>query len=433
MKKMKWLVPAAMFAMALTTPVFTSCGDDDEPIEKPDTPDNPIKPNTPQEPMTSLAQKQKLETVGVDLVEHFKAADFQNVYDLALYIENEYVVNSETDAVSTWADNCLESITKFLDSEEGVYYNYNYFKRIYAASNFTGHFEPKNGRWTYSAADDLQFSLKDEEGKTCVLKLTTSGKTQRIYVGDDEDWDYWYEGGSWFEEIDIYEEYLDVPETVTLTLNQGGTTIAKVTINTDLTMLSAPDFDLNNDKYDVTATMTVNGYDWTVERAYFDGNEKASLNAKFKKDGKTLLSASGSLDGDVSSEEANNLNLSFDVLGEVQIKGACNDVMKLAEILEKADDNDENEGNFKSYTSQANELIDLGVYYGASTKQAYIKLEPFEEDDWGYKYWVSEPVIYFADGTSYSTFEAFFDEGSFSDFIDAVNDLANDYENTYDM
>lgn len=422
MKKMKWLVPVTMFAMALTTPVFISCGDDDDPIEKPDTP----KPN-PQELMTSLAQKQKLEAVGVDLVEHFKAADFQNVYDLAMYIENEYVDKCETNAINTWADNCLESITESLYPDEDYYYNYNYFKRIYAASNFTGHFEPKNGRWTYSAADDLQFSLKDEEDKTCVLKLTTSGKTQRIYVGDDEDWDYWY------DEIDIYEEYLDVPETVTLTLNQGGTTIAKVTINTDLTMLSAPDFDLNNDKYDVTATMTVNGYDWTVERAYFDGNEKASLNAKFKKDGKTLLSASGSLDGDVSSEEANNLNLSFDVLGEVQIKGACNDVMKLAEILEKADDNDENEGNFKSYTSQANELIDLGVYYGASTKQAYIKLEPFEEDDWGYKYWVSEPVIYFADGTSYSTFEAFFDEGSFSDFIDAVNDLANDYENTYDM
>lgn len=426
MKKFKWFVPTAMFALTLTTPVFTSCGDDEEPIENPG---NQIE----QELMTSLEQKQKLETVGVDLIKHFKAADFQNVYDLTLFTADEYVDNTETDAISTWADNCMESITKFLNSEEDYYYNYNYFKRIYAASNFTGHFEPKNGRWAYTAADDLQFSLKDEDGKTCVLKLTASGKSQRIYVGEDEDWDYWYEGGSWFEDIDVYEEYLDVPEKITLTLTQGGTTVAKVTIDTKLEMMSAPNFDLNNDKYDVTATVTVNGYDWVVERAYFDGNEKASLNAQFKKDGKVLFAANGSIDGDVSSEVAQNLNLNFDILGEVQIKGSCNDVMNLAEILEKAEDNEENEGNFKSYTSQANELIDLGVYYGASTKQAYIKLEPFEEDDWGYKYWVSEPVICFADGTSYSTFEAFFDEGSFSDFIDAVNDLANDYENTYDM
>lgn len=408
---MKWLVPAAMFAMALTTPVFTSCGDDDDPV----VPPLPIND-----------QKQKLEETGVALVGHIKAADFQNVVDWVEYFSNE-CENYESDALSKWADNCLDDITDFIRSESD-YYDYEYYERIYAASNFTGHFEVKKDRWVRTEADDLQFSLEDEDGNLCVLNLTTSGKTQRIYVGDDEDWgDYWYDC------VEIYEEYMDIPEIATLTFTQSGNIIAKVVIKTDLTMMLAPNFDLNNDKYDVTATMTVNGYDWTVERAYFDGNEKASLNAKFKKDGKTLLSASGSLDGDVSSEEANNLNLSFDVLGEVQIKGACNDVMKLAEILEKADDNDENEGNFKSYTSQANELIDLGVYYGASTKQAYIKLEPFEEDDWGYKYWVSEPVIYFADGTSYSTFEAFFDEGSFSDFIDAVNDLVNDYENTYDM
>ncbi|MBQ8607400.1 MAG: hypothetical protein IJ417_04320 [Bacteroidaceae bacterium] len=419
MKKIKWFVPITMFVMGLVTPVFTSCGDDD---------DETIKIEE-QDYMSSLEQKQKLEIVGVDLVEHFKAADFQNVYDLALYIEEEYVDYYEADAIEKWADNCLESITKFLKTEDD-YYSYNYFKRIYAASNFTGHFEPKNGKWVYTAADDLQFSLKDEEGNNCVLKLTTSGKTQTVYVGEDEDWDnYWDD-----YEVDVYKEYLDVPEVLTLTLIQGKSTVAKVTINTDLKMMSNPDFDLNNDVYDVKATVTVNGYDWIVERAYFDGNSSANLSAKFKKDGKVLLSTSGSVDGDVSSEEAKNLNLRLDVMGEVQIQGACNDVMKLADILDKAEDEEENEGNFKSYTNQANELIDLGVYYGTSIKQAYIKLEPFEENDWGYyKYWESEPVIYFFDGSSYSTFEAFFNESSFNDFIDAVKDLINDYEKTYDM
>lgn len=428
MTKTKWFMPTFFVLALATTPALISCGDDDENVVNPDgpaSPDSPINPNTP---LTSQEQKQQLESTGISFLNHIKAADFQSVTDLAEYIESTYEDYS-TDALDDWAENCLDAITTPLSKDGDSYYTESFYKRIYAASNFTGHFEAKDGRWVRSNANDLQFTVKDRNSKDCILKLVTSGKTQRVYVGDDEEWDGWYDGYYWHDEVEIYEQYLEVPEKITLTATQGGKTIAKLVVDTDLTLMYAPDFDLESDKYDVTTTLTVNGYDWKVERANFDANSEASLSVKFVKDGNVIASATASAKGDVSDEEVNNIQLNLNVLGEVQIKGTCSDGAKLADLLEKADDNDEDEADFKSYINQANELINLGVYYfGSSTNQASLKLEPFEEDDWGYRYWDTEPVIYFSDGTSYSTFEAFFDEDSFEDLVNTFEKWLDSFE-----
>ena len=74
----------------------------------------------------------------------------------------------------------------------------------------------------------------------------------------------------------------------------------------------------------------------------------------------------------------------------------------------------------------ANDLLDLGVYYdGGSLEQARVKLEVFE--DKGKGRWECEPVIYFADGSSYTTFEAFFNEVDFADVVDAANNLVDGF------
>ncbi len=439
MKKTRCFMSAILALALAATPVFTSCGDDEEDIVNPNNPENPEKPDNPgkpNNPLTSLEQKQQLESTGISFLNHVKAADFQSLFDLIEYIDYTYE-DYNTDALDDWAEKCLDAITTTLSKDEDGYWGDTYYyKRIYAASNFTGHFVAENGRWNYTKASDLQFTVKDRDGKDCVLKLTTSGKTQRVYVGEDEEWeDIYDEDGYWYdEEYAIYEQYLEIPENITLVVTQNGKTIAKHVIDTDLTLMYAPDFDLESDKYDVTATLTVNGYDWKIEQAKFDANSGASLKAKFLKDGDVIFSADASATGDVSDEELKNLQMNIDVLGEVQMKGMCADAMRLARLLDKADDNEDDEKNFKSYLNQANELIDLGVYYfGSSYKQASIKMEPFEESDYydDYKYWTAEPVIYFADGTSYSTFESFFDEDSFEDLLKTFEKWLNSFERLY--
>ena len=97
--------------------------------------------------------------------------------------------------------------------------------------------------------------------------------------------------------------------------------------------------------------------------------------------------------------------------------------------MESANDNKDNEKNFKSYITQANSLLDLNLFYdGKAVKQASVKFEPFAGESWGsYQYWDAEPVLYFYDGSSYSTFEAFFNDKDFKSVIDTFKGLADKY------
>jgi hypothetical protein len=136
---------------------------------------------------------------------------------------------------------------------------------------------------------------------------------------------------------------------------------------------------------------------------------------------------------DYNTDDANakNVVVSLDVLGKVQMKGTVADIRRYVDYLIEADENDYAEGTFKSYINQANALTDINVYYdGKSTKHASIRLEPFREEGWYQTYWTAEPVlVFYSDGSSYSTFEAFFNQSEFKRTINTFKTLANAYAN----
>ena len=54
------------------------------------------------------------------------------------------------------------------------------------------------------------------------------------------------------------------------------------------------------------------------------------------------------------------------------------------------------------------------------------------ESKWSsYKYWYTDPAVYFNDGTSYS-FENYFNEKDFRSVIDVFNDIIRGYEDLLD-
>lgn len=113
----------------------------------------------------------------------------------------------------------------------------------------------------------------------------------------------------------------------------------------------------------------------------------------------------------------------------MQIQGTLSDVRKFVDYIEDADDNSSNESLYKSYLNQANGLADVNLFYdNTSTKQATVSLEPFIDESWsGSTYWTMEPVLNFYDGSSYSTFEAFFNDDDFKSVIDTFKTLSNRY------
>ena len=444
---------------------LVSCGGDDDSVDSPIVNPDPIKPEEPSknEAMTPLEQKEYLDLIARGFMDKTPASDFNEISKLCNHISNTYTDNYDWDEVGDWGSEIFESLKESLgttDKEQEKYswgeYNYIYtnYKALVMASNFKGQFKAIGNKWELSKADDLQFIFSDQHGKECVLKLVTSGNVKKVFIGNIDEWvDY---NSDYKNDYYISNDYYDrtqltvgVPENIVVTLTQGGSQVVKVTVKLNIGDLSNDKFDLS--KNQLTASTLVelnNGYKFNVSQVAYNGNNKTSVSFDMSKNGESLASVAFSSDisgipscnidamvsGNIDEEDFNNSNMKnvyvkLDIMGKLQIQGTLSDVRKFTDYINEADDNDDDEKTFKSYVNQANSLANFNLFYdGKSTKQATVTLEAFEEESWnGIKYWYMEPMLNFYDGSSYSTFDAFFNDKDFKSVIDAFEKLADNY------
>lgn len=445
--------------------VLVSCGGDDDSVDSPIVNPDPIVPEEPSknEAMTPLEQKEYLDVIARGFMDKTPASDFNEISKLCNHISNTYTDNYDWDEVGDWGSEIFESLKESLgttDKEQEKYswgeYNYIYtnYKALVMASNFKGQFKAIGNKWELSKADDLQFIFSDQYGKECVLKLVTSGNVKKVFIGNIDEWvDY---NSDYKNDYYISNDYYDrtqltagVPENIVVTLTQGGSQVVKVTAKLNIGDLSNDKFDLS--KNQLTASTLVelnNGYKFNVSQVAYNGNNKTSVSFDMSKNGESLASVAFSSDisgipscnidamvsGNIDEEDFNNSNMKnvyvkLDIMGKLQIQGTLSDVRKFTDYINEADDNDDDEKTFKSYVNQANSLANFNLFYdGKSTKQATVTLEAFEEESWnGMKYWYMEPMLNFYDGSSYSTFDAFFNDKDFKSVIDAFEKLADNY------
>ena len=444
---------------------LVSCGGDDDSVDSPIVNPDPIVPEEPSknEAMTPLEQKEYLDVIARGFMDKTPASDFNEISKLCNHISNTYTDNYDWDEVGDWGSEIFESLKESLgttDKEQEKYswgeYNYIYtnYKALVMASNFKGQFKAIGNKWELSKADDLQFIFSDQHGKECVLKLVTSGNVKKVFIGNIDEWvDY---NSDYKNDYYISNDYYDrtqltvgVPENIVVTLTQGGSQVVKVTVKLNIGDLSNDKFDLS--KNQLTASTLVelnNGYKFNVSQVAYNGNNKTSVSFDMSKNGESLASVAFSSDisgipscnidamvsGNIDEEDFNNSNMKnvyvkLDIMGKLQIQGTLSDVRKFTDYINEADDNDDDEKTFKSYVNQANSLANFNLFYdGKSTKQATVTLEAFEEESWnGMKYWYMEPMLNFYDGSSYSTFDAFFNDKDFKSVIDAFEKLADNY------
>ena len=444
---------------------LVSCGGDDDSVDSPIVNPDPIVPEEPSknEAMTPLEQKEYLDVIARGFMDKTPASDFNEISKLYNHISNTYTDNYDWDVVGDWGSEIFESLKESLgttdkEQEKDSWGEYNYiytnYKALVMASNFKGQFKAIGNKWELSKADDLQFIFSDQYGKECVLKLVTSGNVKKVFIGNIDEWvDY---NSDYKNDYYISNDYYDrtqltvgVPENIVVTLTQGGSQVVKVTVKLNIGDLSNDKFDLS--KNQLTASTLVelnNGYKFNVSQVAYNGNNKTSVSFDMSKNGESLASVAFSSDisgipscnidamvsGNIDEEDFNNSNMKnvyvkLDIMGKLQIQGTLSDVRKFTDYINEADDNDDDEKTFKSYVNQANSLANFNLFYdGKSTKQATVTLEAFEEESWnGMKYWYMEPMLNFYDGSSYSTFDAFFNDKDFKSVIDAFEKLADNY------
>ena len=444
---------------------LVSCGGDDDSVDSPIVNPDPIKPEEPSknEAMTPLEQKEYLDVIARGFMDKTPASDFNEISKLYNHISNTYTDSYDWDEVGDWGSEIFESLKESLgttdkEQEKDSWGEYNYiytnYKALVMASNFKGQFKAIGNKWELSKADDLQFIFSDQHGKECVLKLVTSGNVKKVFIGNIDEWvDYNYDySNDYYISNDYYDRTqltVGVPENIVVTLTQGGSQVVKVTVKLNIGDLSNDKFDLS--KNQLTASTLVelnNGYKFNVSQVAYNGNNKTSVSFDMSKNGESLASVAFSSDisgipscnidamvsGNIDEEDFNNSNMKnvyvkLDIMGKLQIQGTLSDVRKFTDYINEADDNDDDEKTFKSYVNQANSLANFNLFYdGKSTKQATVTLEAFEEESWnGMKYWYMEPMLNFYDGSSYSTFDAFFNDKDFKSVIDAFEKLADNY------
>ena len=444
---------------------LVSCGGDDDSVDSPIVNPDPIVPEEPSknEAMTPLEQKEYLDLIARGFMDKTPASDFNEISKLYNHISNTYTDNYNWDEVGDWGSEIFESLKESLgttdkEQEKDSWGEYNYiytnYKALVMASNFKGQFKAIGNKWELSKADDLQFIFSDQYGKECVLKLETSGNVKKVFIGNIDEWvDYNYDySNDYYISNDYYDRTqltVGVPENIVVTLTQGGSQVVKVTVKLNIGDLSNDKFDLS--KNQLTASTLVelnNGYKFNVSQVAYNGNNKTSVSFDMSKNGESLASVAFSSDisgipscnidamvsGNIDEEDFNNSNMKnvyvkLDIMGKLQIQGTLSDVRKFTDYINEADDNDDDEKTFKSYVNQANSLANFNLFYdGKSTKQATVTLEAFEEESWnGMKYWYMEPMLNFYDGSSYSTFDAFFNDKDFKSVIDAFEKLADNY------
>lgn len=467
-----WGMSALMaFAFAMSFSCV-SCGDDKEDIgrndQDPITPVDPGKDNA----MTQEEQKEYLEEVALELMNLVPSSDFDGIKEDVRAIANVDFDDYDSDEIEEWADDIFEDVKKQVGSHteiedewtsswDGMTYIYRTFytdyKAVILASNFKGHFTAKNGRWKYSDANDLQFIFPDEDGKQCVAKLETSGSMKKVHLFADEDWeDYDHEqvGNKYYSNdyVDRTEYTIGIPEKIVVTLTRSGATVVTSTTTFDLSNIQNEEFDLSKSSVNAKSSISLsNGYKVEATQVAYSGNKNVVANATIKKDNKALITLAissdisgipsvnaGSFedldDDDIEDANAKNAYVKIDILGKVQLQGKVSDVHKLVDYMDAAEKNNENESTFKSWINKANGLMDINLFYdNKSTKQASVAFEPFCDRDsyWGDE-WYVEPVIKFYDGTSYSSFDAFFNDIDFKTVIRRFERLMDSYEDLLD-
>ena len=468
MKKNYTFLSMLVAGCFLSAPLV-SCGDDKD--------DNPVVHPDPQgeEVMTIENQKKYLDKVAEELMNTMKAEDFQALANLTNHIRYNYIDRSDWDDVGDWAKDCLDGLRRQVgvpssDTQTSGSGNYVYitntittnYESLVFASNFCSRFTANGRKWTRTDADHLEFVFTDQSGQTCVLKLETSGKVVPVHMGSLEESDRSYSSSTtgnkttyvtnrYYNETDYT---IGVPEHIVVTLTQGGSEVVRSAVDINLASISGAEFDISRSSLNVSTETTLNnGYKITTKDITLAGNSKASVAFSLTKNGQMLvtMTLSGDMSGlpsytvsslvaeEASSSDFDNVNgrsvvAKVDVLGKVQVQGTISDVSKWVEYTDDAKSNRRNESTFKSYINQANSLTDINLYYnGYEQKQASVKLEPFASQTWNNETrWDAEAVMYFYDGSSYSTFEAFFNEKDFKSVIDHFKALADKYAGLVD-
>ena len=421
-----------------------ACGssDDDKPTIPGGTdPGNKTEINTELTPEQKKLELDKTAKRALALV---KATDFNNIENIANYVDKNLSSEHATAKISKWWKDKLKSFWTDLGKREK---DMKVMQRMIDLSQINGHFKVVNGQWVREDANDLQFVFKDNNGKECVLKLVLEGKQTNMYVPFLDDEEREYKGNGDFDRTKI-ETKLNIPEKATLTLTQGGNTLMTGELNTKVSTNGT--LDVVKDNIEAICKLTINNYVVEVKRALFDAANGAKAEAAVTIGNQKLFDMVISANGKATNDRiqgVGEVNMAFDILGEVQFKGKIDDGSTFHKWYRKLDEGGIHknydfvyytESESKGFVEQANNHLNAGIFLkGSDKRSANIELAVFAEQvhkDLTQEYkvmWKPYALLKFDDKTSYG-FNDYFTKKNFPDVYKQASDLIKSFQRMFD-
>ncbi len=422
-------------------------------------------------PASDTDDKEFLQKTAIAFMNQFVVEDFRPLAEV-VRTAKDY----DRSELESWAKGCLDAVSTVMGNpytttetstwsyenetwEHQYITTYTDYKWMLKAAAFTGHFTVNNGKWVREDADDLQIEFVDRLGNKCVAKFVTSGQRKTVHVINSEDeTDYnWYEIDEYHgvSEVEMANNkiYLEVPEHIKFTFTQGSKTLISTDVDFDLSKITGEDWDLNRDGIGVEAKANVCGYTFIAERTGYSPQSGVKATAKVMKGDAVLLYGGCTVNGyadysiddmveenEFDSSTIGKATFGMNILGWLQARGSISNVHSMLKAMDGADENYDNETEFRYYVDRMNSLLNTKFYYRDESRvRGTLSVEPFLDYEWydmyngnNFQEWAIKPVITFtADNSSYDI-EEYFNEDAFNAVITLWRNMYNDCMDLYD-
>lgn len=376
-------------------------------------------------------QKEKLEQVALKLMDVFDAKEYEDLVELSevMYSHCERYFGEED---YDWSDleDAFEEIGETLyDERQKNDYKWEYTYTLFL-SNCTGIITLDRNRATFKESDETKIIIRNVDGLDWEASVKPKG-LKKVFLGEFLETYYDYDQ----EYTEIYDITVEIPSSLSLEVKKGGQFFANAEVKFDYS-ISEDGVDVERDRIGVEVDLKIDDLTLNLKKASYNASTGSfEYSMSLRKGDLFIFSQSVSANAEIDFEEDEDevyvndwdgsAQVQMNILGEIQIKGSCDDLNKLYTYVEE---------EFTSLSEaeraadKVTRLIDLGIYYdGTSVKQASIVFEAVvEEDYYGEYYWI-EPVLEFDDGTRYFFYD-YFDDRIFENLIEDFEDFIYDYE-----
>jgi hypothetical protein len=363
--------------------------------------------------LTPDEQKVKIEETAntlMDLMDKKGWEDEYNKVNATIDALGEKEVDSEE--IGTYLSNIVNAWTSMRGDDPN-----QVAVTVAHLTDIKGHFtENKDGKFDFTEADDLAITVF--EGNVPVT-VTFSAKDEAKVPAHFADKD---------DDVTIF-----IPGTSYLGISKNNEGLASLELRLKPTDVNNDGVITEEDKIDVSYTMKVGTYTFELSQANY-ATTNASASAQILKGKQLIIGASVSAKyeyEEVQKEDYTNIEVKsasgeamVDLAGKTQIRFTVPDAIALQNVSDemyKAQDKNDGEA-FKAALEQLEKLYGFGVYYdGKKTLQATLGFEAVNIDN----YWDVNPVIRFADGTSYAV-EDYFTEERFGELVQTIQEWVAD-------